>query len=108
MKRGDVVLVAARGSYSGKPRPAVVTQSDLFNDTHASVTLCLVTSELEAAPLFRVTVEPTAENGLRRRSQVMVDKLLSAPRASIGGRIGEIDASTMSRVDEALRLWLQL
>ncbi len=108
MKRGDVVVVAARGAYAGKPRPAVVVQSDLFNNTHASLTLCLITSELRDAPLFRIAVEPSERNGLGRRSQVMVDKVFSATRESIGKDIGEFDAADMGRVDEALRLWLQL
>ena len=45
IKRGDVVLCAAPGNY-GKPRPAIVVQSDLFNPTHSSITLCPVTSDL--------------------------------------------------------------
>ena len=85
MNRGDVVLVAARGDSAGKPRPAVVIQSDLFNPTHDSVTLCLITSELRDAPLFRPDLKPTRENGLSKTSQVMVDKIFSAKRGSIGG-----------------------
>jgi mRNA interferase MazF len=108
VKRGDVVLVAAKGSYSGKPRPAVVVQSDLFNPTHASVTVCLMTTALQEAPLFRLTVEPGADNGLRKRSQVMVDKVFSAPRTNISARIGTLDVTTLARMDDALRLWLQL
>jgi hypothetical protein len=38
MKRGDVVTVALQGDL-GKPRPAVIVQSDHFNPTHASVTV---------------------------------------------------------------------
>lgn len=103
-----MVLVAARGPYTGKPRPAVVVQSDLFNPTHASVTLCLITSELRDAPLFRPTIEPTAQNGLKTRSQVMVDKLFSAPRGSLRETGDTLDGPTMARVGEALRLWLEL
>jgi mRNA interferase MazF len=62
MKRGDVVTVAVTGDY-GKPRPAVVVQTDLLNDTHASVVVCLVTSTLLEAPLLRLTVEPSPRNG---------------------------------------------
>ncbi len=107
MSRGDVVLVAARSDYAGKPRPAVVVQSDLFNPTHDSVTLCLVTSELRDAPLFRPDLKPTRENGLSKTSQVMVDKIFSAKRGNIGGRIGILDKESMRRVDEALKVWLQ-
>ncbi len=75
MKRGDIVTVAVSGDY-GKPRPAVVVQTDLLNDTHASVVVCLVTSALVDAPLLRLSVEPSARNGLQRRSQVMADKVV--------------------------------
>jgi mRNA interferase MazF len=63
LKRGDVVVVALAGDY-GKPRPALVVQSDLFNETHASVTVVPVTSTLVDAPIFRLTVEPSPANGL--------------------------------------------
>ena len=58
IRRGDVVAVAASGDY-GKPRPAVVVQSDSFPDTHASVIICQMTSSLADAPDFRVTIEPS-------------------------------------------------
>ena len=61
MQRGDVVTVAATGDY-GKPRPAVIVQSDAFPETSASVVICRLTSELADAPDFRVTIEPTREN----------------------------------------------
>lgn len=103
-----MVLVAARGEHAGKPRPAVVVQSDLFNATHPSVTLCLITSELRDAALFRLPLRPTKKNGLRKRSQIMVDKLFSAPRANVATTIGELGPAALERLDDALRLWLQL
>ena len=42
MPRGDLVLVALQGDF-GKPRPALILQSDWF-DEHATVTLLPVTS----------------------------------------------------------------
>lgn len=107
VRRGDIVLCAAPGDY-GKPRPAVVVQSDLFNPTHASVTLCPITSELVAAPLFRLDVAPTSENGLRKRSQIMVDKLTSQPLKRIGDVVGRLSVSQMNDLDRALKLWLGL
>lgn len=52
VKRGDVVCVAVRGDY-GKPCPAVVLQSDLF-DEHPSLTVLPITSDLRDAPAFRL------------------------------------------------------
>jgi len=63
MKRGDIVTAAAQGDY-GKPRPAVVIQSDRLAETD-SVLVCLITSELRDALFHRVPLEPTAETGLR-------------------------------------------
>jgi mRNA interferase MazF len=104
--RGDIVVVAARGAYSGKPRPALVVQSDLFNATHASLTVCPITSDCIDAPLFRVSVPPGTRTGLRAPSQVMVDKVLSVPRAAIAKCIGRCESGELGTVDDALRRWL--
>ena len=108
MKRGAIVVVAARGAYTGKPRPAVVVQSDLFNPTHASVTVCPITSDCVDAPLFRLTLPPGVRTGLRGVSQVMIDKIVSVPRAAIRAEVGECDARELDAVDDGLRRWLGL
>lgn len=108
LKRGALVLVRAKGVYSGKPRPAVVIQSDLFNPTHQSVTLCPITSSLITAPLFRVAVTPSTTNGLKKPSQVMVDKVFSVRKENVDQQIGKLAPDSMLQVDQALRTWLQL
>jgi mRNA interferase MazF len=105
VKRGDVVTVAVQGDY-GKPRPAVVAQANLFNETHASITILPVTSSIVDAPLFRLTVDPTRQNGLTRVSQVMVDKAITVPREKLGKVIGKLGDDTMIRVSRALAVWL--
>ena len=104
MKRGDLVTVALQGAY-GKPRPALVIQSNLFAN-HPSVTILPVTSELRQTPLFRIEVEPTAENGVKQRSQIMVDKAQSLSREKVGAAFGRLDKATMMGVHRALALWL--
>ena len=108
MKRGAIVVVAARGAYTGKPRPALVVQSDLFNPTHSSVTLCPITSDCVDAPLFRLTLPPGSRTGLKGVSQIMMDKIVSVPRAAISAEIGECDARELDGVDDGLRRWLGL
>jgi mRNA interferase MazF len=108
MTRGDLVIVATRGAYTSTPRPALVVQADLFNQTHASVTVCPVTSDVIDAPLFRVTLPPGSRTGLQSASQVMVDKVVSVPRSALGRRIGGCEATELELVDEALRRWLSL
>lgn len=108
MKRGDIVTIATRGAYTSKPRPALVIQSDLFNGTHGSITICPITSDIVDAPLFRATVPPGNRTGLRVASQVMIDKLVSVPRASIGRIVGRCSVDELTTVEEALRTWLSL
>jgi mRNA interferase MazF len=108
MTRGDIVVVATRGANTGKPRPAVVVQSDTFNATHASVTVCPITSDCIDAALFRVPVPPGARSGLQVPSQVMVDKVVSVPRSSIAKTMGHCDTTELHTVDDALRRWLAL
>jgi mRNA interferase MazF len=100
MSRGDLVIVAAPGDY-GKPRPAVIVQSDAIPESHASVVICQMTSELAEAD-FRLTIEPGPETGLRARSQVMADKPVTIRRERIGQRIGRLGASDMARLNVAL------
>ena len=106
MKRGDLVTIAVSGDY-GKPRPALVVQSDAF-DLHPSVIVLPLTTELHDTPLFRVTVHAGKETGLRSISQIMVDKATAVPRPKIGQRIGRVNAETMRAVNQALRGLLEL
>ena len=106
-KRGDVVTVAASGDL-GKPRPAVVIQSDVFPEQHAPVIVCQMTSTLEDAPDFRLTVEPSRENGLWTTSQIMADKPVTVRRERIGSRIGRLDRRDMTRLNSALAFVLGL
>jgi mRNA interferase MazF len=93
VRRGDLVMVAMH-DY-GKPRPALVVQSDLFNETHASITIAPVTSTIVDTPLFRVTVEPSRRNGLRLVSQIMVDKITTVRRHRVGQAIGRVEEEIM-------------
>ena len=101
MRRGDVVLVAAAGDY-GKPRPAVIVQTDALPDTHASVIVCQMTSDLADAPAFRVAIAPSAENGLRVESQVMADKPVTIRRSRVSRQIGRLGDDDVTRLNTAL------
>jgi mRNA interferase MazF len=101
VKRGDVVTVAASGDY-GKPRPAVVVQTDALPPGHASVIVCQMTSDIAEAPDFRVTLEPSEKNGLRTRSQIMADKPVAIRRERVGSRIGTLDEKDIARLNVAL------
>ena len=94
-------MVSLQGDY-GKPRPALIVQSDLLTDLD-SVVLCPITSDLRNA-VFRVTVEPNPANGLRTLSQIMVDKLSTLPRTKISEPFGHLDDERIRAIDRALLL----
>jgi len=104
LMRGDLVTIAIAGDF-GKPRPALVIQSDLF-DGHSSVTVLLVSSTLADAPLLRVNLDPDAHNGLQKKSQAMIDKAMTIKREKIGPVIGRIDPNTLVEVDRCLAVFL--
>lgn len=105
VKRGDIVTIALQGDF-GKPRPALVIQSDLFNPTHPTLTILPLTSDLRDAPQFRITLEPSMTNGLRKVSQIMVDKAMTYRRDKVGERLGQLDDDTLVRINRALAVWL--
>jgi mRNA interferase MazF len=107
MRRGDLIPVTATGDY-GEPRPAVIVQTDAFPESHASVVVCQLTSELVDASDFRVTIDPRPENGLRLTSQVMADKPVTIRRERIGQRIGRLGNQDMARLSAALAFVLGL
>ena len=104
MRRGDLVTIVLQGAY-GKQRPALIIQSDLFSE-HPSVTIIPITSELRDTPLFRVPVRYGESTGLRKPSEVMVDKVQTIPREKIGAVFGRLAEEDMLAVNRALAVFL--
>lgn len=107
MRRGDVAAIAdkAAGDYVGKPRPAVVVQSDRFS-AMASVTVAPLTSVDADAPLLRLRIEPSATLPLLATSYVMVDKLTTVRRDRVGQVIGSLAWDELVRLDRSLVVFL--
>lgn len=107
MKRGDVYIAAARGAYTGKPRPVVIVQDDRFDAT-ASVTVCPLTTNPVEAPLTRIVVEPSPLNGLDQPSRLMVDKVTTVPRANLAEHLGRLPDADLVALNRALVVFLGL
>ena len=105
--RGDLVVSVFQGDF-GKPRPALVVQSDLFNPDHGSTVLCPLTSDLTRQGMFRVSLPAADTPGLRTDSEIMIDKMTVMARSRIRQRIGRLTPEQMGAVDQALRIWLDL
>ena len=104
MKRGDLVTVVLPGAY-GKPRPAVVVQSDAIEGME-SITFLPLTGEILPNQVFRVTVSPSATNGLQEPSQIMADKCSTLPLTKVGAVFGRLDDDDMDAVHRTLALYL--
>lgn len=107
MTRGEIYTAAARGPYTGKPRPVVILQDDRFDAT-ASVTICPFTTNPVEAPLLRVAIDPSEDNGLDRASQLMVDKVTTVPRSSLGERLGRLRDDELVALNRSLIVFLGL
>jgi len=106
MRRGEIWTVSGSG-YAGKPRPAVIVQGDRFDAT-ASVTICVFTTDEAEAPLFRIPVSPSEENGLRVVSRLMADKLTTVSKERLGERIGRLGDADVVRLNRAILVFLGL
>ena len=105
MKRGEIWTVAGGRDYAEKPRPVVILQDDRFDRTE-SITVCAFTTDPTDAPLFRLPVEPTENNGLRAVCRLMVDKITTVPKAKIGSLVGRLADEDMLRLNRAILVFL--
>jgi mRNA interferase MazF len=107
MRRGDIWTVSGGKDYAGKPCPVVIVQDDAFDATD-SITICAFTTDPTDAPLFRLPVVPSERNGLRSSSRLMVDKITTVPKSTIGERIGRLDDEDVVRLSQAVMVFLGL
>jgi mRNA interferase MazF len=106
-KRGDVWTASGGKDYAGKPRPVLIVQDERF-DASASVTICGFTTDPTDAPLFRLAIELSDENGLREPCKVMIDKVTTIPKVKLGKRLGRLSDADILRVNRALMVFLGL
>lgn len=107
MKRGEIWTVSGGPDYAGKPRPVVIIQSDRF-ETRNSITICPFTTDPTDAPLLRLEIAPSAANGLKARSRVMIDKVTTVPRSKLGAQIGRLGEADLTRLSRSVVTFLAL
>ena len=107
MRRGEIWTVSGGSDYTGKPRPAVIIQDNIFDAT-ASVTICAFTSDPSDAPLLRLLIEPSEANGLTVASRLMVDKVTTVTKSKIGVRIGRLSSEDIAKLNQAIIVFLGL
>jgi mRNA interferase MazF len=107
MKRGEIWTVSGGPGYAGKPRPAIIVQSDGF-EALASITVCPLTSDPETVPLTRPQIAPSELNGLRTPSLAMADKITTLSKSKLGYRIGQLSDADVALLNRAMILFLGL
>jgi len=85
----------------------VIVQGDRFDATQ-SITVCGVTSIPTEAPLFRLSIAPSLENGLKTESHLMVDKITTIRKNRLGQRVGKLDDADVIRLNRAIMIFLGL
>ena len=106
MRRGDLVVVAVPGDR-GKPRPAIVIQSDELVESE-SVLVVLVSSDDTHTPQIRLALPAIPRTGLGKPSYVMVEKITTSQRGKVGGVIGSLNRDEMEQLNRMLSLVIGL
>jgi mRNA interferase MazF len=115
MRRGDIVRVnldPARGSEAGKTRPAVVVSNDAANATatrlgRGVITVVPVTSRTDRRHPFQVLL-PAGQTGLPHDSKAQAEQVRSVAVERVGQRVGQLPATLITELDQALRIHLSL
>ena len=103
IKRRDIVVLNLGGNI-GKPRPALIIQSDILNiNSKLSTTIVLpISSELLNMEIIRYKLEPNTKNGLQFNSQIMIDKIMQVEKHRIQKVIGNISKKQIDEIEARL------
>ena len=102
------MTVATGSGFGSKPHPALIVQDDAYLDI-STILVALISSDDRALRLsVSVTVEPSATNGLHRRSYVTIHELVTVRLEKLDKHIGRMDDTDLRRVDQALLTFLGL
>ena len=108
LKKGDIITIKSKESYTSKPRPAIVYQNELFNSVVESITIIPLSGTIIDAELFRISIIPNSENNLKKLSQALVDKITTIPAKNVGDIVGYIDIFQLQKIDDAVKIWLDI
>jgi mRNA interferase MazF len=107
LNRGELWTVSGGADSTGKPRPSLIVRDERYGSEEV-VTVCPLTSQFVDAPFLRLIVEPTADNGLRQRSAVQINRVSTVRIAKLGRRLGRLEPEAMRDVSTMLAAYLGL
>lgn len=100
LKRGDIWTGSGGKNSAGKTGLVVTVREDSFDATDP-ITICAFTTDLTDS-LFRLPVEPNERSGLRAECRMMVDKIATVPKSTVGTRVGRLDDEDILRLNWAV------
>ncbi|MBR5261783.1 MAG: type II toxin-antitoxin system PemK/MazF family toxin [Oscillospiraceae bacterium] len=105
VKRGDIYyadLSPVVGSEQGGMRPVLIVQNDTGNKHSPTVIAAAITSKMDKAKL-PTHIELSARSyGLSRDSVVLLEQIRTIDKSRLRERMGQLDESTMTKVDNAI------
>ena len=105
VKRGDIFyadLSPVVGSEQGGMRPVIIVQNDTGNKHSPTVIAAAITSQTGKARL-PTHIELNAQSvGLSRDSVILLEQVRTIDKSRLRERMGKLDDTTMTKVDNAI------
>jgi mRNA interferase MazF len=110
IKRGYIYLVdlnPVKGAETGKVRPAVVVSNDINNEYADTVTIVPITSNVSKIYPFEVFI-PEGIGGLTKNSKAKANQIRTIDKSRIKKELGELPKDIMKKLEEAIKIHLDL
>jgi len=112
VRRGEIWwadLPEPRGSGPGFPRPVLVIQANVFNDSRIrTIIIATITSNVALASAPGNVLLPRRVSGLQEESVINISQLVALDRSFLIGHVGTIPPRIQASIDAGLRLVLDL
>jgi mRNA interferase MazF len=112
VRRGEIWWAAFGSPFGSEPgyrRPVLILQANAFNESPIrTVVVVALTSNLRLAEAPGNVRCPKGRTGLSRPSVVNVSQVATVDKSRLLERIGHLDARTLDRVEDGVRLVLGL
>lgn len=111
MRRGDIYYADLRpvvGSEQGGIRPVLIIQNDIGNRYSPTVICAAITSRMNKAKLPTHISLLAKEYDIVKDSVILLEQLRTIDKTRLKDKVCHLDRKTMERVNEALRVSLEL
>ena len=111
IRRGDVFYADLRpvvGSEQGGVRPVLIIQNDVGNRHSPTVICAAITSRMNKAKLPTHIAIDAASYHMVKDSVILLEQLRTIDKSRLKDKICHLDENILIKIDEALKVSLQL